>query len=163
MDTRKIAISAVVGAAYAVLTIFLAPISYGAVQFRVSEALTVLPFYFPSTVWGLFIGCLIANIFSPAVTIFDIVFGSLATLLAGYLTSKVKSKWLAPLPPVIVNAVIIGLVLAYASAPGAMLAAFPAIALSVGAGEFGACYLLGMPLLFVLPKVRMLGLNEPGK
>lgn len=160
MGTRKIVFSAVVGAVYAALTVFLAPISYGAIQFRVSEALTVLPFFYPFSIWGLFVGCLIANLFNPTVTILDIVFGSLATLFAGYLTSKTKSKWLAPLPPVIVNAVVIGLVIAYVSAPGAMFAAFPAIALSVGIGELGACYLLGMPLLFALSKVRLFGLNE---
>jgi uncharacterized membrane protein len=160
MGTRKLVLSAVIGAIYAALTILLAPISYGAIQFRVSEALTVLPFFYPTSIWGLFVGCLIANLFSPAVTIFDIVFGSLATLLAGYLTSKMKNKWLAPLPPVIVNAVVVGLVIAYVSAPGAMLEAFLPIALSVGAGELGACYVLGIPLLYALSKVKLFGLDE---
>jgi uncharacterized membrane protein len=120
----------------------------------------VLPFFYPTSIWGLFVGCLIANLFSPAVTIFDIVFGSLATLLAGFLTSKMKNKWLAPLPPVIVNAVVVGLVIAYVSAPGAMLEAFLPIALSVGAGELGACYVLGIPLLYALSKVKLFGLDE---
>lgn len=148
-------ISAVIGAIYAVLTVFLAPISYGAIQFRVSEALTVIPYLFPPATWGLFIGCLIANLFSPAVTIADIVFGSLATLLAGYLTSRIKNKWFAPLPPVVINAVVVGLVLAYTTAPDAVTAAFPTIALSVAIGEFGACYALGLPLLFALSASKL--------
>lgn len=160
MGTRKIVLSAVIGAIYAALTILLAPISYGAIQFRVSEALTVLPFFYPTSIWGLFVGCLIANFFSPSVTILDIVFGSLATLLAGYLTSKMKSKWLAPLPPVIINAVVIGLVIAYVSAPSAMMTVFPAIALSVGVGQLGACYVIGIPLLYALEKVKLFGLDE---
>jgi uncharacterized membrane protein len=160
MGTRRLVLSAVIGAVYAATTILLAPISYGAVQFRISEALTVLPFFYPTSIWGLFIGCLIANFFSPSVTILDIIFGSLATLLAGYLTSKMKSKWLAPLPPVVVNAVIIGFVIAYTAAPGAMLEAFPPIAMSVGLGELGACYLIGLPLLYALSRVKLFGLDE---
>lgn len=160
MGTRKLVLSAVIGAIYAALTIFLAPIAYGAIQFRVSEALTVLPFYYPTSIWGLFVGCVIANIFSPTVNILDIVFGSLATLLAGYLTSKIRSKWLAPLPPVLINAVVIGFVLAFVSAPGAVWEAFLPIALSVGAGQLGACYVLGIPLLYALSKINLFGLDE---
>ncbi|MGI6577298.1 MAG: QueT transporter family protein [Eubacteriales bacterium] len=152
--TRRLVISALVGAVYIALTLLLAPISYGAVQFRVSEALTVLPYYIPSTAWGLFVGCLISNIFSPTASILDIVFGSLATLLAGYITSKLKSKLLAPLPPVVINAIVIGAVLSYTTAPGAVMAAFPAIALSVGVGQFVVCYALGLPLLFALSKLK---------
>ena len=154
IKTRKLVISALVGAVYIALTILLAPISYGAVQFRISEALTVLPYYFPATAWGLFVGCLISNIFSPAASILDIVFGSLATLLAGYITSKVKSMWLAPLPPVIINAAVVGAILAYTTAPGSFMAAFPAIALSVGVGELAVCYVLGLPLLLAMSKFK---------
>ena len=81
----RLAVSAVVAAAYAALTVALAPISYGAVQFRVSEALTALPFLMPSTVWGIFAGCILANLFTG--NLFDIVFGSLATLGAALTTA----------------------------------------------------------------------------
>ena len=93
---RKLALAAVVGAAYAALTVLLAPISFPAVQFRVSELLCILPFFFPCTAWGLFVGCAIANIFGGSVL--DIVFGSLATLFAGLLTAwlgKRKYSWLS--------------------------------------------------------------------
>ena len=81
ITTRKLAAAAVTGAAYAALTMLLAPISYGAIQCRVSEVLCILPFFIPCTAWGLFAGCAIANLLSAA-GIFDVIFGSLATLLA---------------------------------------------------------------------------------
>lgn len=79
--TRRIVTAAIVGALYAVLTIVLAPISYGPVQCRISEVLCILPFFMPCTTWGLFFGCAIANIASAA-GLPDIIFGSLATLVA---------------------------------------------------------------------------------
>ena len=75
ITTRKLTAAAVTGAAYAALTMLLAPISYGAIQCRVSEVLCILPFFIPCTAWGLFAGCAIANLLSAA-GIFDVVFGS---------------------------------------------------------------------------------------
>ena len=86
ITTRKLTAAAVTGAAYAALTMLLAPISYGAIQCRVSEVLCILPFFIPCTAWGLFAGCAIANLLSAA-GIFDVVFGSLATLLAALCTA----------------------------------------------------------------------------
>ena len=105
--------AALVGAIYAVLTLALYPISFGAVQFRLSEALTLLPLLIPEAIPGLFVGCIVANLLSPNIVVLDVVFGSLATLIAAVLTSRVKSVWLAPLPPVICNALIVGAVIAY--------------------------------------------------
>ena len=157
----RIATAAVVAAAYAALTIALAPISYGALQFRASEALTVLPFFMPCTVWGLWIGCILANLYTG--TIADIVFGSLATLLAALLTAAfgkkgntVKNRLLGCLMPVVFNAVIVGAVLTWGyqiqqfSSP---LASFAFNALTVGLGEAGVLYLLGYTLLCQLPKI----------
>ena len=164
-NSRLLAIttSAVIAAVYAALTILLAPISYGAVQFRVSEALTVLPFLMPSTVWGLFAGCILANLYTGS--ILDIVFGSLATLLAALLTARygrrgnnVKNRILACLMPVLFNAVIVGAVLTWGyqiqtfSSP---LASYGFNALTVGLGEIGVLYLLGYTLLRQLPKIKV--------
>ena len=160
---RTIAISAVIAAIYATLTIVLAPISYGPIQFRVAEALTVLPFLMPGTVWGLFIGCLIANIYTGS--ILDIVFGSLATLLAGLCTayfgkkgSTVKNRLLGCLMPVVFNAVIVGAVLTW----GYQIQEFPDPiksygfnALTVGLGEAGVLYLIGYTLLTQFPKIKV--------
>ena len=88
----------------------------------------------------------------------DLIFGSLATLLAGLLTARCKNKWLAPLPPVLCNAVIIGAEIAWFAVQdgAAFWPAFGLNALTVGLGETAACYLLGVPLLHVLSRVPSL-------
>lgn len=146
---RKLAYAAVIAAIYAVVTLLLAPISYGQMQVRVSEALTLLPVLTPTAVPGLFIGCLIANLLGSASAL-DMVFGPLATLIAALLTRKLRDKpVLAALPPVICNAVIVGAVLS-ATIEGLP---FWTAALWVGAGEVVACYALGLPLLWALRKL----------
>lgn len=143
---RFMAEAGVIAALYFVLTIAVAPLSYGQLQIRVSEALCVLPFFTPAAIPGLFVGCILANTFS-VLGVFDIVFGSLATLLAALITYKIKNKWLLPLPSVIVNAFAVGALLYF-------LAEFPfwISAAYVGAGQAIACYALGMPLFFILDK-----------
>jgi len=140
--------AAMIGALYALLTIILAPISYGMIQIRVAEMLMVLPFFTPAAVPGLFVGCLIANIFG-GLGILDIVFGSLATLISAYLVTRIKNKYLVPLPPVLINAVIIGIVLH-------LVLGFPLYLTVawVGFGQMIACYGLGLPLLLLLEKRR---------
>ena len=95
LHTRQLTCAAIVGAAYAVLSIFgsIFGITYGPIQCRFSEALCVLPFLLPETAWGLGVGCLIANLLSPY-GVLDIVVGSAATLLAALLTARCKKKWL---------------------------------------------------------------------
>ncbi len=149
-NTKFLAQAAIIAAIYAVLTIALAPISYGEIQVRVSEALTVLPFFTTAAIPGLFIGCLIANLFSP-VGIFDIVFGSLASLISAYLSYKMPKSYLVPLPPVLVNALIVGLILKYAYAiPLPLLS----LILYVGIGQTIACYGIGYPLMIILRKYK---------
>ncbi|MFZ5943094.1 MAG: QueT transporter family protein [Bacillota bacterium] len=144
MNTKSITKISLIAAIYAALTIGLAPLSYNFVQLRVSEALTILPFLMPQSILGLFIGCAIANIYS-GLGIYDIVFGSLATLLAAYLTRKMPNKWLAPLPPVVINALVIGYMWSFFSdMPFYLTAGYVAL------GQIGACYLLGLPLLHLL-------------
>ena len=160
--TLRLAVSAVIAAAYAALTIVLAPISYGAVQFRVSEALTVLPFFMPCTVWGLWIGCILANLYTGSLA--DIVFGSLATLLAALCTAwfgkrgnTVKNRVLGCLMPVVFNAVIVGAVLTWGYGFKEFtsdLASYGFNALTVGLGEAAVLYLIGYTLLRQLPKIK---------
>ncbi len=135
-----------IGAIYAIITILFAPISYGMVQVRVSEMLMILPFFTPAAIPGLFVGCVIANIFG-GFGLLDVIFGSLATLLSAFLVSKIGNKYLAPLPPVIVNAIIIGLVLHVVLDLPLYLTV-----LWVGFGQLIACYGLGLPLLLLLEK-----------
>ena len=113
LTTRSLCLSAIIAALYAALTLLLAPISYGNIQCRVSEAFTVLPMVLPQSIPGLFVGCLIANIFSPTPSIWDIVFGSLTTLIAACGTYALRKKpVLAAACPVVANGVIVGLMLA---------------------------------------------------
>lgn len=159
MKTRRIALSAAVAAIYAVLSFFgsVFGLTYGPVQCRFAEALCVLPFLFPETAWGLFVGCVLTNLLSaygPA----DVIFGSLATLLAGLMTARVKKWWLAPLPCVLTNGVIVGAVIAWMQV-GATEAFWPAFAyngLTVAAGEAAACYVFGAAVLRTAPRIKLL-------
>lgn len=152
--TRRLCTAGVVGALYAVLTLTLPMLSFSALQVRFSEALTVLPFLFPETIPGLAVGCFIANLIGSPFAL-DWVVGTLATLLAALWTSRLKHVWLAPLPPVVCNAVIIGAEIAWFEA--GFTDAFPALwgynALTVGVGELLACCLLGTLLLKLLPRI----------
>lgn len=150
MTVREVSFAAVIAAVYAALTLFLPIPQYDYIQVRVAEALTVLPFFFPAATPGLFVGCVIANLFSPFVL--DIVFGSMATLLACLWTGRLKNRWLAPLPPVVCNAVIVGAEIAFTQVgtSSAFWSAFAFNAVTVGIGELMACYVFGSVLLSVL-------------
>ncbi|MDR0357542.1 MAG: QueT transporter family protein [Clostridiales Family XIII bacterium] len=141
--------AAVIGGVYAALTMALAPISYGPMQVRVSEALTVLPYFTPAAVPGLFVGCFVANTIS-FYGVPDMIFGSLATLAGAFLSYKLRKRaWLVPLPPILVNGVVIGAMLyfIYGVEPS-LLADMAWVAL----GECLACYALGYPLLRYLKR-----------
>ena len=152
--TMFIVRSAVIAALYAALTLALYPISFGAVQFRVSEALTLLPIVMPEAIPGLFVGCLVSNLIGSA-TPWDIIFGSLATLIAAILTYATRrNKILAAFWPVICNTVIVGLVLALTL----NLPVFLTMG-EVGLGELAVVYTVGMAMLAALKRVptKLLG------
>ena len=154
-SVRRLTRAAIVGALYAALTLLSSVfgIAYGPVQFRLSEALCVLPFLFPETAWGLFAGCWVANLISPYGPL-DMVVGSLATLLAALWTAKCRRKQFAPLPPVLCNGVLVGAVLAWQQS-GSLETFLPAFALngvSVALGEAVVCFGLGLLLLRAVEK-----------
>lgn len=141
---RRLSRAAAVAALYAGLTLALAPISYGAVQVRLSEALTLLPVLFPEAVPALFVGCLLSNLLGGC-ALPDIVFGSLATLAAAALTRAFRKKrWLAALPPVILNGLVVGTLVHLLYTPAIPLALCMAY---VAAGEALALYGFGLALL----------------
>ena len=149
--TTFITQGAVIAAIYVVLVFVFDYWSFGPIQFRVAEALTILPVFTPAAVPGLFIGCLIANITGGAV-IWDIVFGSLATLIGAVGTYMLrKHPWAAPLPPILANTVIVPFVLKYAYGTEGMLWYFM---LTVGPGEVIVCGVLGSLLRVALKKYR---------
>ena len=165
LSLPRLTFAALIAAVYAALTMALGFISYGPIQFRIAEALCVLPFFLPFTTWGLFVGCIIANLLSP-VGIFDVIFGSLATLGCCLCTAAIGRKWdgkswgrciAACFMPVIWNAVIIGLLLAlfYAEDGRAKIVLFFLYGAEVGLGELVVMYALGLPLLRALPKMKL--------
>ncbi len=147
--TYLLALNGVIAAAYAALTLVAAALNlaYGPVQFRFSEALTVLPFLFPGTWPGGFRGCLVANLLSPLRPL-DVVLGSAGTLVAALLTQKAPKTWLAPLPPVVCGMVLLGGMLAWYEVgfSDQFLPLFATNALWVGIGQAVSCYGLGLPL-----------------
>ncbi len=148
--TRSITLSAAIAALYAALTLLLAPISYGDWQCRVSEALTMLPLLMPQAIPGLFVGCVLANLLGPSAGITDIVFGSLATLIAAIGTWYFrKNKWLAAACPVVANGIIVGLVLSLS-----FHLPFFLTAIQVAAGELLAV-IVGLVLIKALEKVNI--------
>ena len=159
ITVQQLTRAAIAGALYAVLTLLSSAfgIAYGPVQFRLSEALCVLPFLFPETAWGLFAGCWVSNLISPYGPL-DMVVGSLATLIAALWTAKCRRRWLSPLPPVVCNGLLVGAVLAWQQS-GSLETFFPAFianALSVALGEAVVCFVLGLLLLRGIEKTGTL-------
>lgn len=152
--------AAMIAAIYVVLTLFVSAFSLasGAIQVRISEALTILPYFTPAAIPGLSIGCLLANLLTGA-PIYDVVFGSLATLLGAIGTYLLrKHKFLCTLAPVVSNALIIPFVLRYAYGLvmefGGRDLSIPFYMMTVGVGEIICCCVLGTILLNALAKVQ---------
>lgn len=144
---------AVIAAVYVVLTMVFMPISFGPIQFRISEILCVLPFFTPAAIPGLFIGCLLSNFFSGAAAL-DVIFGSIATLAGAAGSYAVRrNKWLVCVPPILSNTVIIPWVLRFAYGSEDLI---PYVMLTVGIGEILAIGVLGNLFLVTLEKYKML-------
>ncbi len=158
LSTRSITRAAMIAALYCVLTLLFQPISYGPVQFRVSEALTLLPVFTADAVPGLFIGCLLANLLGGALW-YDVVFGALATLLAALCTRRLRSRpALGAAMPVLFNGLIVGPVVyfAYSKAPDGPFS-LPLLLKDVGSvalGEAAVCFILGLLLVAALRKAN---------
>ena len=136
-----------IAAIYVVLVLVFSFTSFGPIQFRIAEALTILPYYTSAAIPGLFVGCLIANILGGAI-IWDVIFGSLATLLAAYLSYKLRKKmWLVPIPPILINTVVVGTLLkvAYGFQDGLLV-----LMSGVFLGELVSVYGIGLVLLNAL-------------
>lgn len=163
---RQMVFAALIAAVYAAVTLALSPISYGNIQIRLSEALTLLPVVFAPSVAGITLGCFLANLFGAMMGLnilgyLDCVIGTLATFLAAVLTRKMAHiqikgiPWLSVLMPVLVNMVFIGAELAYALMPNAFLEGFILFGLEVGIGEFIAVAVFGIPLVKALKESKL--------
>ena len=144
--------AAAIAAVYVVLTTVFAAFSFGEVQVRISEALTILPVFTPAAIPGLFVGCIISNFLGGAI-LMDVIFGSIATLIGAVFTYKLRnsSKWLAPVPPIVANALIVPFTLYYGYGVNLPI---PFMMLTVGIGEVISCGVLGMILYEALSKYR---------
>lgn len=147
--------SAMIAAIYTALTVAFAPVAYGPVQFRISEALCVLPFFTPAAIPGLFLGCAISNGIGVALgtaVLPDVVFGSLATLIGALGSYAVrKNRWLVCIPPIAANTIIIPWVLRYAYGAPDLI---PVMMATVGIGEILAVGVLGNFLLAALERYK---------
>lgn len=154
MNNKKVLMitqAAMIAAIYIVLTCFINAfnLASGAIQVRISEALTILPFFTPAAIPGLFVGCLLSNIITGCMPL-DVIFGSLATLVGALGTYALrKYKWLAPVSPILANTIIVPFILSYVYHFEGSL---PYFFVTVGIGEVLSCGVLGMILLFALQK-----------
>lgn len=144
--------AALIAAIYVVLTYIFAPFSFGEIQVRISEALTILPVFTPAAIPGLFVGCLLGNMLGGAL-LPDIIFGSLATLIGAFFTWKLRNAhpFFAPVPPIAANTVIVPFVLRYAYG---ILLPVPFMMLTVGVGEILSCGVLGLLLYYGLARYK---------
>lgn len=147
-SVRFLTQAAIIAAAYAALTLVLAPISFGVVQFRLSEALCVLPYFTPAAIPGLLVGCLISNSLGSSVGLIDVLLGSAATLIAA-VASRFMPKYLVPLPPIISNGLIIGTMLHTVN----NLPFWPTVC-TIMVEEAVVCYAAGIPLMLLLDKYK---------
>ncbi len=147
LTPRFMAETGIIAALYFALTMASIPLSYMTPQVRISEALCVLPFFTPSAIPGLFIGCLLSNLAGSPLGPYDILFGSLATLAAAFAARYIRPKWLVPLPAVVINAFVVAGILEYY-----LGILYWESVLWVAAGQLIACYALGLPLLLALNK-----------
>lgn len=146
-NTKFLVKAGIIAAIYTVLTIVLGDLSYGPLQFRISEAMTILPMFEVAAIPGLAIGCFFANFFGGYGFV-DIFFGSLTTLLAAYLTSKIKNKYIAVLPPILLNAFIVSIwVSKTANTPYIYNVG------TIGFGEFVTAGIIGVALATVFERV----------
>ena len=151
LTVHQIALASLIAALYAGFSIMLAPISFGPVQFRIAEALTLLPWAIPASVPGLFVGCLLANIIG-GYGIIDIALGSAATLLAAWLTSRAPNLWLAALPPVVINALVVGSYIGILSHTPVLWSV-----LYIGLSQAVICFGTGIPMMHYLKRSAALG------
>ncbi|MDR1965984.1 MAG: QueT transporter family protein [Synergistaceae bacterium] len=148
--TLEIARGAIIAALYVAVTMLFQPLSYGPMQVRVSEALTLLPCLWLEAVPGLFVGCMIANILG-GLGPWDVFLGSAATLIAAILTYFAPNRLLAASAPVLVNAVVVGWYLSFLMNMNALMSIF-----YVGCGEAIACFALGLPLVKALGRTDLI-------
>ena len=142
---KGMAIAGVIAALYVALTLPFGQFAFGPIQFRLAEILTLLPFCSPWAIWGVTIGCLLSNLLFS--TVWDVIFGTLATLIAAYFTYKSRHLLIAPLWPILFNGLIIGTMLSILTLDAFAIIPWLTIMAQITASEFIVCFALGVPFI----------------
>lgn len=150
---KGMAIAGVIAALYVALTLPFGQFAFGPIQFRLAEILTLLPFLSPWAIWGVTIGCLLSNLLFS--TIWDVIFGTLATLIAAYFTYKSRHLLVAPVWPILFNGLIIGTMLAILTLDSFAIVPWLTIMAEITASEFIVCFALGVPFLKYFKKYKL--------
>ena len=165
-QTRKMLFIALIAAIYTAATLALAPLSFGGLQIRISEALVLLPLLFKDSIYGVTLGCILANFIGALMGInmlgyFDVVIGSVATFIAAYSTYQLRNIKIKNVPvlslimPVIINGLFVGLELAYVLTPATVIQGFIIFGTQVAIGELIAVTVIGLPLINLLKKHKL--------
>lgn len=150
---KGMAIAGVIAALYVALTLPFGQFAFGPIQFRLAEILTLLPFLSPWAIWGVTIGCLLSNLLFS--TVWDAIFGTLATLIAAYFTYKSRHLLVAPVWPILFNGLIIGTMLAILTLDSFAIVPWLTIMAEITASEFVVCFALGVPFLKYFKKYKL--------
>lgn len=150
---KGLVLTGLIAALYVVFTLPFGQIAFGPIQFRIAEILTLLPFFTPWAIPGVTIGCLLSNLLFS--TVWDAVFGTLATLIAAYLTYKSKHLLIAPVWPILLNGLIIGTMLTFMILGHFEWGAWLTMMLEVAASEFIICFAIGVPFLRMIRHYKL--------
>ena len=152
-SVKGMAVAGVIAALYVALTLPFGQIAFGPIQFRLAELLTLLPFFSPWAIPGVTLGCLLSNLLFS--TVWDALFGTLATLIAAYFTYKSRHLLIAPIWPILFNGLIIGTMLTFMILGEFQWGAWLAMMFEVAASEFVVCFALGVPFMQYWKKYKL--------
>ena len=153
ISVRQLAFIGLIAALYVVFTLPFGQIAFGPIQFRIAEILTLLPFFSPLAIFGVTLGCFLSNLLFS--TVWDVIFGTLATLIAAYFTYKTKHLLIAPLWPILFNSLIIGTMLTFMIIGHFEWGAWLTMMLEVAASEFVVCFAMGVPFMRMIQHYKL--------
>ncbi|MBQ7936379.1 MAG: QueT transporter family protein [Clostridia bacterium] len=153
LPIKGLVLTGLIAALYVVFTLPFGQIAFGPIQFRIAEILTLLPFFTPWAIPGVTIGCLLSNLLFS--TVWDVVFGSLATLIAAYFTYKSNHLLVAPIWPILFNGLIIGTMLTFMILGHFEWLAWLTMMLEVAASEFVICFAIGVPFMRMIRHYKL--------
>ena len=153
ISTLRLVQIGLIAGLYVVFTLPFGQIAFGPIQFRLAEVLTLLPFFTPWAIPGVTLGCLLSNLLFS--TPLDALVGTAATLIAAYLTYKCRWDLLAPIPPILLNGLMIGAMLAAIDPSGFSWSIFQIISIEIMASEFVVCFIIGIPFIRMIRHYKL--------